>query len=80
MVHVIVKLGEWYYIWSTITDAFRTAAMSLDELKKWCREYDKEKNLCHFDNPLDERLQRVEKYGTSFYVPTSVKLIWDEYR
>ena len=70
MVHVIVKLGEWYYIWSSVADAFRTAAMSLDELTRYLRK--DEVNM----EVINERLERVEKYGTSFHSPTSVRLEW----
>ena len=67
MVHILDKLGEWYYDYSTNTDCFTTGGMSLDELKEW-----------YHGDDLEDRLHRVEKYGTSYFEPTKAVLYFEE--
>lgn len=54
----IVKLGDYYLMWSTVVDAPVTYGMKLDEFKEW---YLKE----HGRQAWEGRLDRVEEKGTS---------------
>jgi len=56
---------DYYLQWSTIVDAPVTYGMTLDELKKYYKKY----NGLDGMGPLDARLERVEKNGTSGYYP-----------
>lgn len=57
----LVKLNDYYFEFSTIVDAPTTFGMSLEDFKKYYRE------MYGLDGMriLDERLERVERYGTS---------------
>jgi hypothetical protein len=57
----IVKLGDYYLMWSTVVDAPVTYGMKLDEFKDWyLKEYGRSGML-----DLEDRLDRVEEAGTS---------------
>ena len=61
MSHIIAQIGEYYYIWSTVTDSFYTSGLSREELKEYCLNIER--------NSLEEfnkRMERVDKYGTSW--------------
>jgi len=58
----IIKIKDKYLEWSTVWDKPITRGMSLDEL----REYIKDKYGSTGLSELPERLERVEKYRTSF--------------
>lgn len=67
MSEYIIKLTDkttktdYYLVWSTVVDAPITNGKSLDEFKKWYEiEYGR-KSI----SELPERLERVEKTGTS---------------
>lgn len=65
MPRFIIKLEGYYLEWSTIVDAPVTSGMSLAEFKKYIRdEYGREGI-----RELDQRLVRVESFGTSLYTP-----------
>lgn len=67
MSRAIVKIKDKYFIWSSIVDAPITYGLTLDQLKVWHKEeYGRSVNI-------EERLERVEKYGTSIRIPTSVE-------
>lgn len=57
----IVKLKEYYLIWSSIVDAPISEGMSLPDLKDWIREEYGREGL----DALPARLARVEAKGTS---------------
>jgi hypothetical protein len=61
MANFIVKLRDKYLEWSTIVDAPVSSAMTLDGL----RSYIWEKYGTNHASELDERLERVERNGTS---------------
>lgn len=61
MPRYIVKLNGYYFEYSTIIDAPVTFGMKLEDFK----EYYQEKYGLDGMRILDERLDRVEKYGTS---------------
>jgi hypothetical protein len=61
MPRYIVKLDDWYLEWSTIVDAPVTEGMSLDDFRAhYLRQYG-----LQGESQLFERLERVEKNGTS---------------
>ena len=62
MPRYICKLNDMYFEWSTIVDAPITYGLSLDEYKKYYKE---EYGKISFEHELPERLERVEKTGTS---------------
>lgn len=53
-----------YFEWSTIVDAPITYGLSLDEYKQYYKE---EYGLLSFEHELPQRLERVEKTGTSAF-------------
>lgn len=57
----IVKIKDYYLEWSTIVDAPVTYGMSLDEFKAYYQEEYGRDGM----RDLDQRLQRVERYGSS---------------
>ena len=61
----ILKLNQWYFEWSTIVDAPITWRMTLEQFKQY---YQQEYGDHGMEN-LPERLERVEKSGTSA-IPT----------
>jgi hypothetical protein len=61
MAKYIVKIKDKYLEWSTIVDAPITYGMSLNEFK----EHYKEQYGANAMRSLQDRLKRVEKYGTS---------------
>ena len=61
MPHYIVKIDKWYFDWSTVVDAPVTYGMTLEGLKEWYRFEFGEQGM----KDLPERLERVEKHGTS---------------
>lgn len=69
MGRAIIKLSEYYLEWSTIVDAPTTFGMKLDEFKKYYRQRYGTEGM----KELPERLERVEKKGTSFHEDTSYK-------
>ena len=57
----LIKLENYFLEWSTVVDAPVSFGMSLDELKEYIKaEYGNEGMIM-----LPERLQRIEKTGTS---------------
>ena len=57
---------EWYMEWSTVVDAPVTYGMSLDEFKSYYeKEYGRKGML-----DLPQRIERVEKYGSSCHFDT----------
>lgn len=73
MVHIIVKIDNWYYIWSTITDAFYTSAMNYKELQTYCLQVEHDSEF-----EFSKRMERVEKYGTSWITPTRMQCYFEE--
>ena len=65
----IIKIKDRYFEWSTIVDAPVTYGMTLDELKEYIKEEYGNEGL----SGLPQRLERVEKYGTSSHYHESVK-------
>lgn len=69
----IVKLTEgersWYLIWSSISDSPSTYGMSLAELHDYVRDEFGASGL----RDLPERLERVERYGTSCLPATTAE-------
>ena len=64
MPRYICKLNDMYFEWSTVVDAPVTYGFSLEEFKEYYKEeYGK---LC-FEHELPERLERIEKTGTSAF-------------
>jgi hypothetical protein len=63
MSHFIIKLDEYYLIWSSVVDAPVTYAFSLDELKEYIKDKYGNEGLRH----LPFRLKRVEVQGTSLH-------------
>lgn len=61
MPRYIVKLKDCYFLFSSVVDAPVTFGMSLDEFKEY---YEFEYGQDGLNN-LDNRLARVEKYGSS---------------
>lgn len=57
----IVKLGDKYLEWSTISDQPTCYGGDLEGFKEWYLERENKKA----GTDLDERLARVEKHGTS---------------
>lgn len=69
MPRVIVKIKESYFEFSTVVDAPVTPPMSLDVFKRYYQiEYGKKGS-----SDLDERLKRVEQFGTSCVNSKSAK-------
>lgn len=67
MSRAIVKIKDKYFIWSSIVDAPITYGLTLDQLKEWHKEeYGRSVDI-------EERLERVEKYGTSLQRFTNVE-------
>jgi hypothetical protein len=62
LIKLTEKDNEWYLEWSSVVDAPITYGMSLKEL----REYIKVTYGTEGLNDLESRLERVEKYGTSY--------------
>ena len=58
----IIKIKDKYFEWSTISDAPTTYSMSLEELHEYIKEEYGNVGL----KDLPERLERVEKWGSSF--------------
>jgi hypothetical protein len=68
MASTIAKFGGRYLIWSSVTDQPATSLMTLDELKTYhLREYGYKGY-----RELEERLERVERFGTSSRVGTTI--------
>lgn len=69
----IVKLSRgdqsWYMVWSTIVDAPATFGMTRQELTEYVREQQGADGL----RDLDQSLERVEKYGSSYFEPQSAE-------
>ena len=69
----IVHHNGYFFEWSTVVDAPTTKAMTRQEFKDnyrvWYRNMD----------PVDERLDRAEKYGTSYHTPTSAFELFGSY-
>lgn len=67
MPNYIVKLTQgdksWYLEWSTIVDAPITYGMTLEEFRQWYREEYGRDGI----SKLEERLERVERTGTSSF-------------
>lgn len=60
---------EYYLEWSTVVDAPITFGMSLEDFKEYyLEEYGR--NGMEFD--FQQRMERVEKYGTSSHLHSSV--------
>lgn len=59
----IVKLEDYYFEWSTISDRPATFGMKLDEFTRFYREEYGRRGM----QELPARLERVEKCGTSSY-------------
>ena len=68
MVRYIIKLKEYYYIWSSVVDAPVTDSLDLDQLNEFIKRTEGEEGL----RELPSRLQRVEEKGTSAFNYSSV--------
>lgn len=69
MPRCIIKIKDKFLVWSTIVDAPVTYALTREELEVYINaEYGRQGLI-----ELPPRLERVEKYGTSFEEPTLLK-------
>ena len=69
MAHFIIKLKQYYYIWSSVVDAPITDSLDLEQLTNWIKQQEGEEGL----RKLPERLKRVEEKGTSAFNYSSVE-------
>lgn len=69
----IVKLKEYYLVWSSIVDAPITDGMTLKQLKRWMRSEYGVQGM----RGLDEKIKRADEMGTSSRGDSSaVSRIW----
>lgn len=68
MSHGIFKIRDRYFEWSTVVDAPVTYGMTLEELEAYIKDEYGRTGL----KELPARMDRVEKYGTSYYPPKTV--------
>ena len=61
MPRYIIKIDEYYLEWSTVVDAPTTYGMPLDEFRDFYRDEYGKSGM----GELDQRLKRVEDFGTS---------------
>ena len=59
----IIKIKDKYFEWSTISNSLCTYGLSLEELKEYIKEEYGNEGM----GDLPDRLERVDKVGTSFY-------------
>lgn len=71
MSRFIVRLRDHYMEWSTVSDAPTTKLMPLDRFLKWYRRTYSESGM----KELPERMERVERTGTSAYHETAESVI-----
>jgi hypothetical protein len=65
----LIKIKDLYFEWSTVVDAPVTYGMTLDELRARVKEERGNEGL----RELPERLERVEEYGSSFQIKTTLE-------
>ena len=63
MARYIIKLDDYYMEWSSIVDAPVTFGLTLEEFSNYYHDEYGNRGMCD----LDDRLKRVEKFGTSSY-------------
>jgi len=61
---------DYYLVWSTICDSFITYGLELEEFTEWMRE---EEGNRYMEDTHPGRMERVEKYGTSSRMDSSVE-------
>jgi len=69
MSRYIVKIEDKYFEWSTCVDAPVTPAMDINELKEYIKDEYGRSGLME----LPERLERVNKQGTSSHLGETVE-------
>ncbi|CAN5356861.1 hypothetical protein BH09VER1_BH09VER1_28860 [soil metagenome] len=76
MSRYIFKVDDTYFEWSTVVDAPVTRGMTLTQLEAYVLEEEGKRGLAG----LPERLERVERNGTSALIPTTLEdllALWD---